>query len=97
VIDNIIIAKKMRGQAIPWSSIGLAFLAGIIASIFLTPLIGMLASPLSLFGLEFIRLRDRNLAFTSAKTYMIAWGWSFAAVFGVGVLMLLLWLLWVSY
>ncbi len=97
VIDNIIIAKKMRGQAIPWSSIGLAFLAGIIASIFLTPLIGMLASPLSLFGLEFIRLHDRKLAFTSAKTYMIAWGWSFAAVFGVGVLMLVLWLLWVSY
>jgi uncharacterized protein YqgC (DUF456 family) len=97
VIDNIIIAKKMRGQAIPWSSIGLAFLAGIIASIFLTPLIGMLASPLSLFGLEFIRLHDRKLAITSAKTYMIAWGWSFAAVFGVGVLMLVLWLLWVSY
>jgi uncharacterized protein YqgC (DUF456 family) len=97
VIDNIIIAKKMRGQAIPWSSIGLAFLAGILASIFLTPLVGMLASPLSLFGMEFIRLRDRKLAFTSAKTYMIAWGWSFAAVFGVGVLMLVLWLLWVSY
>jgi hypothetical protein len=97
VIDNIIIARKMRGQSIPWSSIGLAFLAGILASIFLTPLVGMAASPLSLFGLEYIRLRDRKLAFTSAKTYMVAWGWSFAAVFGIGVLMIVLWLLWVSY
>ena len=95
VIDNIIIAQKMRGQSIPWSSIGLAYLAGILASIFLTPLVGMAASPLSLFGVEYLRLRDRKLAFTSAKTYMIAWGWSFAAVFGVGVLMILLWLLWV--
>ena len=95
VIDNIIIAQKMRGQSIPWSSIGLAFLAGILASIFFTPLVGMAASPLSLFGVEYLRLRDRKLAFTSAKTYMIAWGWSFAAVFGVGVLMILLWLLWV--
>ena len=94
VIDNIIIAQKMRGQSIPWGSIAVAFLAGIIASIFLTPLIGMLASPLGLFGAEYLRLRDRKLAFTSAKTYMIAWGWSFAAVFGVGVLMILLWLLW---
>jgi hypothetical protein len=95
VIDNIIIAQKMRGQSIPWSSIGLAFLAGILASIFFTPFVGMAASPLSLFGVEYLRLRDRKLAFTSAKTYMIAWGWSFAAVFGVGVLMILLWLLWV--
>ena len=94
VIDNIIIAQKMRGQSIPWSSIGLAFLAGILASIFFTPFVGMAASPLSLFGVEYLRLRDRKLAFTSAKTYMIAWGWSFAAVFGVGVLMILLWLLW---
>jgi hypothetical protein len=94
VIDNIIIAQRMRGQSIPWGSIAVAFLAGIIASVFLTPLIGMLASPLSLFGMEYFRLRDRKLAFTSAKTYMIAWGWSFAAVFGVGVLMILLWLLW---
>jgi hypothetical protein len=97
VIDNIIIAKKMRGQSIPWSSIGLAFLAGILASIFLTPLIGMAASPLSLFGMEYIRLRDRKLAFTSAKTYMIAWGWSFAAVFVIGILMIVVWLLWVSF
>jgi uncharacterized protein len=94
VIDNIIIARKMRGQSIPWGSIAMAFLAGIIASVFLTPLIGMLASPLSLFGVEYLRLHDRKLAFTSAKTYMIAWGWSFAAVFGVGVLMIILWLLW---
>jgi uncharacterized protein len=95
VIDNIIIAQKMRGQSIPWSSIGLAFLAGILASIFFTPFVGMAASPLSLYGVEYLRLRDRKLAFTSAKTYMVAWGWSFAAVFGVGVLMILLWLLWV--
>jgi uncharacterized protein len=95
VVDNIIIARKMRGQSIPWSSIALAFMAGILASIFLTPLIGMLASPLGLFGVEYIRLRDRKLAFTSAKTYMVAWGWSFLAVFGVGVLMVLVWLSWV--
>jgi len=94
VIDNIIIARRMRGQSIPWGSIALAFLAGLIASIFFTPLIGLIASPLTLFGVEVLRLHDRRLAFTSAKTYMIAWGWSFAAVFGIGVLMIIFWLLW---
>ena len=94
VIDNIIIANKMRGHSIPWSSIGLSYLAGILASLFLTPLVGILAAPLALFGTEYLRLRDRKLAFVSARTYMIAWGWSFLAVFGVGVLMLIFWLLW---
>ncbi|HEX2696369.1 MAG TPA: DUF456 family protein [Anaerolineales bacterium] len=94
VIDNIIIAKRMRGHSIPWRSIGLSYLAGIIASIFFTPLIGLVASPLTLFGVEYLRFRNRKKAFDSARTYMIAWGWSFLAVFGVGVLMLILWFLW---
>jgi uncharacterized protein YqgC (DUF456 family) len=94
VIDNIIIARKMRGQSIPWSSIIVAFLVGIVASIFFTPLLGLASSPLALFGAEYMRLRDRRLAFDSAKAYMIGWGWSFAAVFGIGVLMLVVWLLW---
>src|SRR5512135_1211971 len=34
VIDNIIITRKMRGRAIPWSSIALAFMAGLVGSIF---------------------------------------------------------------
>ncbi len=94
VIDNIIIARRMRGHSIPWSSIGVSYLAGIIASLFLTPLVGLVASPLALFGAEYLRMRNRGLAFQSARTYMIAWGWSFAAVFGVGILMIGAWLLW---
>lgn len=94
VIDNIIIARKMRGRSVPWSSIALAYVAGLVASLFFTPLVGLAASPLALFAAESRRLRDRRLGFASARAYMIAWGWSFAAVFGVGVLILLLWLLW---
>src|SRR5512140_2372422 len=29
IIDNIIIARKMRGHAIPWLSIGFAYLGGL--------------------------------------------------------------------
>ncbi len=94
IIDNIIIARKMRGRAIPWTSIGLAFLAGLIGSIFLTPIVGLLVAPLTLFGVESIRLHSRRLGFDSAKAYMIAWGWSFAAVFGIGLLIIAVWLIW---
>lgn len=95
VIDNIIIARKMRGHSIPWSSIGISYLAGLLASIFLTPLIGLIAAPLALFGVEYIRLRGPRQAFDSARTYMIGWGWSFAARFTIGIVMLGLWAAWV--
>lgn len=94
IIDNIIIARKMRGRAIPWTSIGLAFLAGLVGSIVLTPLVGLVVAPLTLFGIESVRLHSRRLGFASAKAYMIAWGWSFAAVFGVGFLIIAVWLIW---
>ncbi len=94
VIDNIIIARKMRGRSIPWTSIGISYLAGIVASLFLTPVLGLVASPLALFGAEYLRLRKAKYAFESAKSYMVAWSWSFAAVFGIGVLMILVWMAW---
>ncbi len=94
IVDNIIIARKMRGKAIPWTSIALAFLSGLVASMFFTPVIGLLASPLGLFGAEFLRLRQAGPAFSSARSYMVAWGWSFAAIFGIGLLMIILWGLW---
>lgn len=94
VVDNIIIAYKMRDKQIPWKSIGLSYLAGILGSIFLTPLVGLLAAPVGLVGAEYLRLRDWRQAFESAKTYMMAWGWSFAALFGIGLIMIILWMLW---
>ena len=94
VIDNIIIAKKMLGHKIPWSSILFSYAAGLLLSLFLTPLIGLAASPLALVGAEYLRLRDYKAAFTSAKIYMIGWGWAFAARFAIGMVMIVLWMLW---
>jgi uncharacterized protein YqgC (DUF456 family) len=94
VVDNIIIAKKMRDVSIPWRSIVISYLAGIIASVFFTPVIGLLAAPLALLGAEYLRLRDRKLAVTATKAYMTGWGWAFAARFGIGVVMTGLWMLW---
>jgi uncharacterized protein len=93
-VDNVIIARRMRGRLIPWSSIALAFAAGIVGSFILTPLLGIAASLLALFAAETARLRDHRQGFASAKVYMIARGWSFLAVFGIGGLILALWALW---
>ena len=94
VVDNIIIAKKMLGHKIPWKSILLSYAAGIIVSLFLTPLGGLVAAPLALVGAEYLRLRDWKQAFESARIYLIGWGSAFAARFGIGVLMVIVWGLW---
>lgn len=94
IVDNIIIARKMRGRLVPWRSILLAYVAGLVGSAFFTPIVGIAASPLALFAAESVRLRDRKLGLASARAYMIAWGWAFTAVFGIGALMILLWIVW---
>jgi len=94
IVDNIIIAKHVRDKDVPWSSILFAFAAGIIVSLFFTPLIGMIASPVGLFLAEWRRVKDKQTALNTTKAWMIGWGWSFVARFGIGVLMILFWGLW---
>jgi uncharacterized protein YqgC (DUF456 family) len=94
IVDNVIIAAKMRNHYIPWSSILLAFAAGIVVSIFFTPLVGLVAAPLGLFLAEMRRLKDRDAAIASTKAYMIGWGWAFGARFTIGLVMIGLWMLW---
>jgi len=94
IADNIIIARKMRDHYIPWSSIAVAFVAGIVASLFFTPIIGLVAAPLGLFLAELRRLKTRDDAINSTKAYMIGWGWAFGARFIIGLAITGLWMLW---
>lgn len=94
VADNLIIARRMRDKYIPWSSILLAFGAGIVASLFLTPIGGLIAAPLTLLAAEYNRLKDRGKAMDSTRAYMVAWGWAFAIRFIIGLAMIGLWMLW---
>ena len=94
IADNLIIARKMRDKYVPWSSILWAFLAGIVASIFFTPIIGLVAAPVGLFLAESSRLKNRDAAVESTKAYMIGWGWAFGARFLIGLAMIGFWMLW---
>lgn len=94
IVDNIIIARKMRDKYVPWSSIIFAFVVGIVASIFFTPLIGLVAAPVGLYLAENRRLKNNEAAIESTKAYMIGWGWAFAARFTIGLVMIGFWMLW---
>jgi hypothetical protein len=94
VVDNIIIAKRVREKQVPWGSIILGYLAGLIASIFFTPLIGILAAPVALFGAEYLRLRDPKVAFDSTRAWLTGWGITIALRVAMGVVMIGLWMIW---
>jgi len=94
IADNLIIARKMRDKYVPWSSILWAFAAGIVASLFFTPIVGLVAAPVGLFLAESSRLKDRDAAVESTKAYMIGWGWAFGARFLIGLVMIGFWMLW---
>jgi uncharacterized protein YqgC (DUF456 family) len=94
IVDNIIIAKHMLDKSIPWSSIIISFAAGIIVSLFLTPLVGIIASPVGLFLAEWRRIKDRQAALANTKAWMTGWGWSVLARFGIGIVIILFWALW---
>lgn len=94
VMDNIIIAKHVRDKNVPWGSILWAFAAGIVVSLFLTPIAGMIASPVGLFLAEWRRLKDRQSALDNTKAWMTGWGWAIAARLGIGVIMIVFWMLW---
>ena len=94
IADNLIIARKMRDKYVPWSSILFAFAASLVASLFFTPLIGLVAAPVGLFLAESRRLNDREAAVDSTKAYMIGWGWAFGVRFLIGLVMIGFWMLW---
>jgi hypothetical protein len=94
VIDNVIIARRVRERQVPWGSIILGYLAGLIASVFFTPLIGIVAAPAGLFGAEYLRLRDLRVAFQSTRAWMTGWGITIAVRIAIGVVMIGLWMIW---
>ena len=94
VVDNVIIGGKARQGGARWTSIALAFVAGFVGSIFLTPLGGIAATLGALYLAEYVHRQDRAEAWAVTKSMAIGWGWAFVARFSIGLLMIGLWAIW---
>lgn len=91
VVDNLIFANQLRKVSTPWYAIGIAYVAGLLGGIAFTPLVGILATPTSLFFVEWLRLKDVVAAKQAVRQWLFSVGWTFAARLGLGILMLLVW------
>ncbi len=94
-IDNVLMAAGGRKGGAAWVTIIIALLAGVLGTILLPPFGGIIAAPLAILLLEYIRLKDWKKAWQAFKGLTLGWGLSFAARFSLAVVIFLLWVLWV--
>lgn len=93
-VDNILgLAGARKGGAQGWSLV-VASAVGLVTSILLTPIIGILLTGLSLFLLEWYLKKDSELAWRATKAMLIGWGWAAAARLAIGGLVIALWAVW---
>ncbi|HEX7555119.1 MAG TPA: DUF456 domain-containing protein [Leptolinea sp.] len=97
VVDNILMGATAKQAGASWLAIGVSMVAGIAGSFipFLFPFGGLICALASLFLVEVIRLRNWRDAMKSTKSMMVGCGFSILARFGIGILMILFWLVWV--
>ena len=95
LIDNILMTAFTHKTGASWWSIILALVAGLIGTFAFPPIGGLIAAPLVLYLLEWSRLQDHKQAFQSLKALVTGWGFSYVARLGIGLVMVLLWGIWV--
>src|SRR3990172_1501820 len=72
--DNFLMGAKAREKGAAWSSIILALVAGIIGTIVIPPIGGIIAAPLVLYLMEMQRLGNSDEAVNVVKALLIGWG-----------------------
>jgi uncharacterized protein YqgC (DUF456 family) len=93
-IDNILMGAGARKGGAAWITIGLGLIAGVVFTIIFPPIGGLIAAPLTILLIEYIRARDLKKAVSAVTGLAAGWGLSFVARFLIGILMILLWLIW---
>jgi uncharacterized protein YqgC (DUF456 family) len=95
-VDDVLMAGKAREQGAAWTSLLLAYVGGVVGTIMLPPFGGILVAPSVLFLIELSRKRDHRLAWQVTRGFLVGWGWSFVARFGIGLVMIALWMIWAT-
>jgi uncharacterized protein len=94
LIDNVLIgAGAVQGgssMGSMWAGIG----AGLLGTLIFPPFGGLIAAPLTVLLLEYRRHRDWNKAVKALRGMAVGWGTAFVVRFGLGVLMIILWVIW---
>jgi uncharacterized protein YqgC (DUF456 family) len=95
-IDNILMNAKAHQAGASWSSLVLGIIAGILGTILLPPLGGLITTPVVVLLVEYLRQHDIKRAWHALRGMLIGWGASFVVRFLIGLVMIALWLVWAT-
>jgi hypothetical protein len=93
-VDNLLMGAGAKQGGASWASLGLGAIAGLIGTLVFPPFGGLIAAPLIILLYEYSRHRDWQKAFTALRGLAAGWGLAFVIRFGLGVLMIILWVIW---
>ena len=93
-IDNILMNAKAHKEGAAWSSLVLGWLGGVVGTILIPPVGGLVAAPLVVLLLEYLRQHDIQRAWLTVRGLLIGWGASFVVRFFIGLAMIGLWAVW---
>ncbi len=93
-IDNVLMNASAHRQGASCLSLVLATVGGIVGTIVFPPFGGLIAAPLVLLVVEYIRQQDLHKALASLRGMAVGLGASFVVRFLIGLAMIGVWLIW---
>lgn len=95
LIDNLIMGAEAKKTGASWPSIIVALVAGIAGTFILPPFGGLIFAAVGILVVEWIRKRDLAEGAKSAGGILKGCGLAVVTRFGIGALMIGLWVIWV--
>lgn len=93
--DNILLGAGAHKGGAAWWVILIGMGIGFVATIIFPPFGGVVATPLSIFLIEYLRVKDVNKAVVSVKGAAVGWGVSYIARIVSAFVMIVIWFAWV--
>jgi hypothetical protein len=93
--DNLLMGAGARRGGASWMTIIVALIAGIAGTVLFPPIGGLIAIPIAIFLIELLRNREWRSAWRATRGVALGWGLSFLVRFGIGLVMISAWLIWV--
>ena len=90
--DNVLMGAKALEYGASKRSIFLTLVIAVGVSLVLSPIGGLISAPFALYFLEKADGHTKEEALAITKGLMTGWGWAFVVRFGLGVVMIVLWL-----
>ncbi len=92
--DNVLMGARAKQVGASWWSISISLLTGAVVTFLVPPFGGLIAAPIALYLVEYVRRRDTDQALQATRAMISGCGWAVFVRFGLGAISILLWAIW---